>query len=222
MLRRFNSIPLAVGLILFAIEGISPAQVIGPPVRFGATDIVVPAPSAQTLHLSMDVFVEVPTGPIDASVLGMLFDISPNGAPLTLTGMDESSAGFTPIFPPAQSFMTFAAPAASGHDAAAVKIYTVAGENVTLPTGTYGLFKLNFDVAPNTTGTFDLVFDTTPEFTGLAGSLPNDDIIIYPNVAGAPTALGSVTIIPEPSALVLAIVAVSAAAVVRVRRRGRR
>jgi hypothetical protein len=209
-MRRLATFILACTGLCFSVKA-APAVQFGPAVQMRASDVTIPAPSPNVQHVTMDVYVDVPQGPIDVSVFGMLFDISPSGAAVTITNATEPSPARTPIFPLADLFISFSAPAASGHDAAAVGLYAAAG-NVSRPAGSYGLFTLALDIAPNTVGTFDLVFDTNPTFTGLAGSLPGNDLIIYPNADAPPVGLAQVTVLPEPSAAWLAVMGAAALA----------
>lgn len=215
-----NRMSLAVSALasIFVLAPPSLAQTVGPPIHFRATDVVVPAPSSDVLHLTMDVYVEVPNGPIDATAFGMLFNVLPNGAPVALIDATEPAAIRPPIFPLDQTILEFVSPAASGDDGAAIGLYSVAGENVSLEPGEYGLFTLHVDVAPNTVGTFDLVFGTDENFNGLVGNT-DDGFIIYPNAEGSPAVLASITIVPEPSAWTLATVAALTAGAWRWRRR---
>ncbi|MEX2187584.1 MAG: PEP-CTERM sorting domain-containing protein [Pirellulales bacterium] len=218
-MRHSLSVVLAFVLSILSLETGFAQTVIGPPVHFRATDIVVPAPSSDVLHLSMDVYLEVPNGPIDVTAFGMLFNVAPDGAPVTLTAATNPSAARPPIFPPGESILEFVSPAASGHDGAAIGLYLVPNANVSIEPGEYGLFTLHLDVAPNTVGTYDLVFDTNPEFSGLAGNLENNGVIIYPNAEGNLVKLASITIVPEPSSWALAAAAAATGLGWRLRRR---
>jgi hypothetical protein len=213
--------PVLAFVVAIAAASVASAEVVGPAIHFRATDVVVPAPSPDVLHLSMDVYLDVPNGPIDVSAFGMLFDVAPDGAPITLVSASDPSAARPPIFPLDPSFVSFVAPAASGHDGSAIGIYTVGAQNVTLPTGEYGLFTLHVDVAPNAVGTYNLVFGTDPTFNGLVGNFGPNEFIVYPNAEGSNVVLASIKIVPEPASWVLLGTAGVAVTLVlrRVRRR---
>jgi hypothetical protein len=188
-----NRFIIVSGAITFAACGVSLGQevVYGPPVRFRATDIHVPAPSTEVLHLTTDVYVET-TSSIRAEFFGMLFDVAPRGV-LSLVGASAASPTRPPLFPP-HSEVFFVAPAASGNDAAAIGIvyHDVTEE---LPADSYGLFTLHVDVPPLTAGTFELLFNTNPLYSGVGYSDGDSGTtVIYPNVEPGPALLATITI----------------------------
>jgi hypothetical protein len=172
----------------------------GPPVHFQAPDLVVTGSATETLHLTMDVYVDVPTGPIDVTAFGMLFNTEPRGV-LSLVDATLPSFERPSLFPREQMLVFFASPAASGHDGSAIGLYELPNGNVTIEPGSYGLFTLHVDVPPMTEGTFDLVFDVHPEYNGLAGQVIHGDdmeITIYPNIEGNSAVLATIAVESPP------------------------